>query len=86
MHKLYRFYNRNASSVRSIMVANCPWLNNSNSLSDQELEIRPKRKDPLDLSNLEGAGFSSDEYCAGNPISQAVLEQLPSPVAVDASG
>lgn len=26
MNQLYKFYNRNASSIRSIIVANCPWL------------------------------------------------------------
>lgn len=25
-NQLYKFYNRNASSIRGIMVANCPWL------------------------------------------------------------
>lgn len=27
MNQLYKFYNQNASSIRGIMVANCPWLN-----------------------------------------------------------
>lgn len=26
MNQLYKFYNRNASSIRGIMIANCPWL------------------------------------------------------------
>ncbi|XP_017033067.1 F-box/WD repeat-containing protein 5 [Drosophila kikkawai] len=30
MSQLYKFYNRNASSVRAIMVARCPWLDESN--------------------------------------------------------
>lgn len=27
MNQLYKFYNKNASSIRGIMMANCPWLN-----------------------------------------------------------
>ncbi|KAH8404989.1 hypothetical protein KR215_008256 [Drosophila sulfurigaster] len=30
MSQLYKFYNSNASSVRAIMVARCPWLDDSN--------------------------------------------------------
>lgn len=29
MNHLYKFYNRNASSIRAIMIANCPWLDDS---------------------------------------------------------
>ncbi|XP_055384325.1 F-box/WD repeat-containing protein 5-like [Condylostylus longicornis] len=28
--QMYKFYNRNASSIRAIIVANCPWINRSN--------------------------------------------------------
>lgn len=81
MSKLFRFYNRNASSVRSIMVAECPWLR-SEEAKAAYLKERPQRerKNPYDLSYLENAAESlSDEYCTGNPISQAVLEQVPGP-------
>lgn len=37
MYQLYKFYNRNASSVRAIMMAKCPWLDDSNDpLLDKE--------------------------------------------------
>uniref|UniRef100_A0A336MXS8 CSON008899 protein n=1 Tax=Culicoides sonorensis TaxID=179676 RepID=A0A336MXS8_CULSO len=83
MNKLFRFYNRNASSVRSIMVAECPWLRSEQAKVEYlKNEQRPSRekKNPYDLSYLESAAeMLSDEYCAGNPISQAVLEQVPGP-------
>uniref|UniRef100_A0A336MXY2 CSON007172 protein n=1 Tax=Culicoides sonorensis TaxID=179676 RepID=A0A336MXY2_CULSO len=83
MNKLFRFYNRNASSVRSIMVAECPWLRSEQAKAEYlKNEQRPSRekKNPYDLSYLESAAeMLSDEYCAGNPISQAVLEQVPGP-------
>lgn len=81
MNKLFRFYNRNASSVRSIMVAECPWLRSEEAKAEY-LKERPQRerKNPYNLSYLENAAeLLSDEYCAGNPISQAVLEQVPGP-------
>lgn len=61
------------------MVANCPWLDDESFLAEQQQqqqqqECRPQRERRNDLSD-----FISDEYCAGNPISQAVLEQLPGP-------
>lgn len=45
MNQLYKFYNRNASSVRAIMMAKCPWLDESNdplimaNTSDEILEV-----------------------------------------------
>jgi F-box and WD-40 domain protein 5 len=67
MNQLYKFYNRNASSIRAIMIANCPWL------QDQ----------PAVASTSSGEGTSSvhqsqphlesddedDDKCAGNPLS-----------------
>ncbi|XP_063698367.1 F-box/WD repeat-containing protein 5 [Culicoides brevitarsis] len=82
MNKLFRFYNRNASSVRSIMVAECPWLRSPEAKAAYMQEERPPRekRNPYDLSYLESAAEAlGDEYCAGNPISQAVLEQVPGP-------
>lgn len=72
MNRLFKFYNRNASSVRSIMVANCPWLNDPAVMEAAESE-RPKRdRQPIDLSHIESA-FELDEYAFhGNPISAAV--------------
>lgn len=33
MNQLYKFYNQNASSIRAILIANCPWLDNNTDTS-----------------------------------------------------
>ncbi|XP_001357186.3 F-box/WD repeat-containing protein 5 [Drosophila pseudoobscura] len=66
MSQLYKFYNRNASSVRAIMVARCPWLDESNDpLAKVEEETRsPPFPFP---SNDEPSGSQA----SGNPLSHA---------------
>ncbi|XP_017153441.1 F-box/WD repeat-containing protein 5 [Drosophila miranda] len=66
MSQLYKFYNRNASSVRAIMVARCPWLDESNDpLAKVEEETRsPTFPFP---SNDEPSGSQA----SGNPLSHA---------------
>ncbi|XP_055375273.1 F-box/WD repeat-containing protein 5-like [Condylostylus longicornis] len=51
MTELYKFYNRNASSIRAIMIANCPWLNDMN--------------DPLKIEhlNFEGDNIDIEAIC-----------------------
>ncbi|XP_030377889.1 F-box/WD repeat-containing protein 5 [Scaptodrosophila lebanonensis] len=61
MSQLYKFYNRNASSVRAIMVAKCPWLDETN---DPLAESTPGSCDVGSTSN-EAATAS------GNPLSHA---------------
>lgn len=39
MNQLYKFYNRNASSVRAIMMAKCPWLDESNDPLAEQSQI-----------------------------------------------
>ncbi|XP_022229345.2 F-box/WD repeat-containing protein 5 [Drosophila obscura] len=67
MSQLYKFYNRNASSVRAIMVARCPWLDESNDpLAKVEAETRSPTF-PFPLSNDEAQGSQA----SGNPLSHA---------------
>lgn len=47
--QLYKFYNQNASSIRSIMVANCPWLDDVKPRNDEEQNIDDGNDD---LENL----------------------------------
>ncbi|ALC38256.1 Fbw5 [Drosophila busckii] len=70
MSQLYKFYNRNASSVRAIMVARCPWLDESN---DPLAQVEQQQQ------QLQAAATNSDQpttsMCAslasGNPLSHA---------------
>lgn len=55
-HSLYRFYNRNASSIRSIMIANC--LPNSENVTKEETERESVR-------NMNQAAI----FEHGNPVS-----------------
>lgn len=53
-HNMFRFYNRNASSIRAIMIANC--LPNSelaiaNSASEQNVGIYKNKTEPLEHGN-----------------------------------
>lgn len=69
MNQLYKFYNRNASSIRGIMVANCPWLDENN---------EPTADVPM-ASNSDEATQSTSKYesikRAGNPLSQPKIAQ-----------
>lgn len=62
MNQLYKFYNRNASSIRGIMVANCPWLEDNVTGDDVTME---------GTENLTTAPTVEEEVKhAGNPLSQ----------------
>lgn len=37
MNQLYKFYNKKASSIRGIMVANCPWMDDTNDDRDEAM-------------------------------------------------
>uniref|UniRef100_A0A1B0C4N6 Uncharacterized protein n=1 Tax=Glossina palpalis gambiensis TaxID=67801 RepID=A0A1B0C4N6_9MUSC len=71
MNQLYKFYNRNASSVRAIMMAKCPWLDESNdplitaSTSDEILE---SPSDDIEMSEHSLTVQNS----VGNPLSHSV--------------
>uniref|UniRef100_A0A1A9V1J2 F-box domain-containing protein n=1 Tax=Glossina austeni TaxID=7395 RepID=A0A1A9V1J2_GLOAU len=70
MNQLYKFYNRNASSVRAIMMAKCPWLDESNdplitaNTSDEILESPP---DDIEMSEHSLTVQNS----VGNPLSHS---------------
>lgn len=69
MNQLYKFYNRNASSIRGIMIANCPWLEDSDELPDDV---------QMHNANVEKLSNSDDVKCAGNPLSQPKIHQIDS--------
>lgn len=63
MNQLYKFYNRNASSIRGIMIANCPWL--------EEDKHDPTEDVQMASNDDETQPSTSDEIKrAGNPLSQ----------------
>lgn len=71
MNQLYKFYNRNASSIRGIMVANCPWLDDD-------------KHDGCDVT-MAGAEQTAtaktddeDVKRAGNPLSQPKMMSVAS--------
>lgn len=61
MKELYNFYNRNASSIRNLMVAQCPWLD------DHEVDpaAGPSNQSQVPADNLPATVRQS-----GNPVSQ----------------
>lgn len=67
MNQLYKFYNRNASSIRGIMIANCPWLEDGDDPTD---EI------PVAAGEEPTPSTSDDVKRAGNPLSQPKLLQV----------
>lgn len=77
MNQLYKFYNRNASSIRGIMIANCPWLEDSADASeDAQMTTNNEAAQPC---------TSDDIKRAGNPLSQPKMFPTPSSVAVAAA-
>ncbi|XP_068151561.1 F-box/WD repeat-containing protein 5 [Drosophila tropicalis] len=71
MNQLYKFYNRNASSVRAIMVARCPWLDDSNDplLLDESMALGGEGKNPQGADEVDKSEASTSS--AGNPLSHA---------------
>ncbi|KAG4075312.1 hypothetical protein HA402_003103 [Bradysia odoriphaga] len=59
-NQLYKFYNRNASSIRAIIVANCPWLDDVKTCYDNYEESRPEYLDTgasdTTIDDLENMG------------------------------
>ncbi|XP_058819792.1 F-box/WD repeat-containing protein 5 isoform X3 [Topomyia yanbarensis] len=69
-NQMYKFYNRNASSIRAITVANCPWLNDET--------CNNKEEDAAE--GTSGSGKSSneddeDDRRIGNPLSHYQMNQ-----------
>lgn len=68
MSQLYKFYNRNASSVRAIMVARCPWLDESN----DPLLVRSATAGDDDANRATLLSPPrNDPESSGNPLSHA---------------
>lgn len=69
MNQLYKFYNRNASSIRGIMIANCPWLEDgTETMEDTQMTT----------NNESMPSTSSDDVKrTGNPLSQPKMIQVP---------
>ncbi|XP_059612556.1 F-box/WD repeat-containing protein 5 [Phlebotomus argentipes] len=64
MNQLYKFYNRNGSSIRAVMIANCPWL------EDEETE--EKGAGPSEVF-LDPSTSVEEDKCAGNPVSHTKM-------------
>uniref|UniRef100_A0A1B0FNA5 F-box domain-containing protein n=1 Tax=Glossina morsitans morsitans TaxID=37546 RepID=A0A1B0FNA5_GLOMM len=70
MNQLYKFYNRNASSVRAIMMAKCPWLDESNDpliMANTSDEILESPSDDIEMSERSLTVQNS----VGNPLSHS---------------
>lgn len=75
MNQLYKFYNRNASSIRGIMVANCPWMEKDD---DEEMAVQSQATSGANAStsdsNAAGCSSSSatnDDGCGQQSQSQS---------------
>lgn len=68
MNQLYKFYNKKASSIRGIMVANCPWMD------DVDADDEPMA-DAGECSSKSNAPKDDDVKRAGNPLSHHKLSQ-----------
>lgn len=73
MNQLYKFYNRNASSVRAVIMAKCPWLEGSNDPLahdySKEQEVSSPNKETLSSS-------SSFSNARGNPLSSSNFQNI----------
>ncbi|KAH8281215.1 hypothetical protein KR044_007515 [Drosophila immigrans] len=67
MSQLYKFYNSNASSVRAIMVARCPWLDDLNDPLARINESSEIGEAPSTINETE----PSTSLASGNPVSHA---------------
>lgn len=79
MNQLYKFYNRNASSIRGIMIANCPWLEDGNDQTEDAQMAANDSNEPTPSTSAE------DVKRAGNPLSQPKMIQAPSSSAAASS-
>ncbi|XP_053693664.1 F-box/WD repeat-containing protein 5 isoform X3 [Sabethes cyaneus] len=68
-NQMYKFYNRNASSIRAITIANCPWLSDENNR---------KEESGVDDPGTSGKNSNDDEENdrrIGNPLSHYQMNQ-----------
>lgn len=66
LKQLYRFYNGNGSSIRAVMVANCPWLTNDETQQQQQAD---DDVGPSSQSTASPFRVNSPD-CSGNPMSR----------------
>lgn len=72
MNQLYKFYNRNASSVRAVMMARCPWLEESN---DPLTPTKSEEDIPYPKEDLLSEPSSSSK-ARGNPLSSSNFQNV----------
>ncbi|XP_055859282.1 F-box/WD repeat-containing protein 5 [Episyrphus balteatus] len=72
MNQLYKFYNRNASSVRAVIMAKCPWLDESND------PLAPEKSEKLLPSPNEDIlpETSLSSKARGNPLSNSNFQSM----------
>jgi F-box and WD-40 domain protein 5 len=68
MNQLYKFYNRNASSIRAIMIANCPWMQEEQATGGQGGEDGASGGGGPPATSGDEDDDDEDQ-CAGNPLS-----------------
>lgn len=69
MNQLYKLYNKNASSIRAVMIANCPWLSDS-----AEPEVSENNSEPsTSKAEQNSEDQRLDQRCTGNPLSYTKL-------------
>lgn len=77
MNQLYKFYNRNASSIRSILIANCPWLEDESEGAASNSVDENVTKTNLNLPKTNYGTEQMDEArCAGNPVSHRNMSTI----------
>lgn len=64
LKQLYKFYNKNGSSIRAVMVANCPWLDDVEMVAGGEKDEEDASSDGIGLNSID-----ENYECAGNPVS-----------------
>ncbi|XP_005177824.2 F-box/WD repeat-containing protein 5 [Musca domestica] len=71
MNQLYKLYNQNASSVRAIMMARCPWLDETNDpLAEHTAASKEEDSDDVDMAPCSSSNDPGRSNTVGNPLSQ----------------
>lgn len=65
MNQLFKFYNKNASSIRGILVADCPWVDHQAKAGLATTEQNTENSQPSFGESSDGSSSRS----TGNPIS-----------------
>lgn len=71
MNQLYKFYNRNASSIRGIMIANCPWLDKDEDMEENAAQPQMPTESMASTSNCNGTTTNSSSSTNGTTNSQS---------------